>query len=90
MDEFTTFLKQQTFPCYVRLRVSPGAAKTRIVSLMDDDETWKCSVAAAPEKGKANTELKKFFRKQFRVSADVISGANDRTKLIKLDALPLP
>ncbi len=85
MDDFATFLKQQKFPCYIRLRIVPGASKSQIVALMDDGETWKCQVAAAPEKGKANAELKKFFRKQFGISAEVISGATDRTKLVKLE-----
>ncbi len=85
MDDFAAFLAQQTFPSYLRIKVVPGKAKTAIVGQMSDGETWKCDVAAAPEKGKANAELLKFFHKQFGVSADIISGGTDRIKLVKLD-----
>lgn len=84
MDDFKAFLSQQTFPLYVRIRVVPGAQKTEIIGLMDDKETWKVRIAAAPEKGKANKELVAFLHKAMMISAEVISGANDRIKLLKL------
>ena len=52
---------------------------------MDDGETWKIRVAAPAEKGKANAELMRYLQKHFGVTAAIISGATDRTKLVKLD-----
>ena len=85
MDEFAAFLRTQTLPVYVRLRITPGAQATQIMQLMDDDKTWKVRVAAPPEKGKANAELMRYLQKRFGVTAAIISGATDRTKLVKLD-----
>ena len=84
MDEFAGFLRAQTLPVYVRLRITPGAQRTELGELMDDGETWKMRIAAPPEKGKANAELVRFFAKQLGVCAQVVSGATDRTKLVKL------
>ena len=71
---------------YLAVKVMPGSAKTEFREQMADD-TYKISVAAAPEKGKANTELIKFLAREFKVLKNqiaIISGAGERTKLIKL------
>jgi uncharacterized protein YggU (UPF0235/DUF167 family) len=48
---------------YLSGKVIPGAQKTSLVEKMDDGETWKFRVAAPPEKGKANTELVRYLKK---------------------------
>ena len=71
---------------YLRVKVRPNAAETRVKEIMAD-ETVKIDLAAAPEKGKANLELIKFFAKEFDVDKSrikIISGAGERVKLIKL------
>lgn len=71
---------------YLALKVIPGSAKTEFREIMADG-TYKLAIAAAPEKGKANTELIKFLAKEFRVLKNqiiIISGAGERTKLIKV------
>jgi len=71
---------------YLAVKVVPGSAKTEFREMMADD-VYKIAVAAAPEKGKANTELIKFLAKELQVSKDrfkIIAGAGDKTKLIKI------
>ena len=71
---------------YLAVKVIPGSAKTEFRQLMEDD-TYKIAIAAAPEKGKANTELIKFLAKELKVLKSrlvIISGAGERTKLVKI------
>lgn len=71
---------------YLRVKARPGASKTVLKSIMDDD-TLKLDIAAPPEKGKANIELIRFLSEQFNTQKDeikIISGASDKLKLIKI------
>ncbi|MDP3043172.1 MAG: DUF167 domain-containing protein [bacterium] len=71
---------------YLRIKARPGAAKTAVREITDD-ETVKMDIAAPPVKGKANKELVEFLAKNFAVSKNnvkIISGAASRTKLIKI------
>ena len=70
----------------MRLKVLPGASKTKIREIMED-ETIKIDVAAVPEKGKANKELIKYLAKEFGVNKEnikILSGISRRIKLIKI------
>ncbi len=70
---------------YFRAKISPGAAKNEFVQVLDDAEkTVKIKIAAVPEKGKANKEIVKFFGKEFGCACEIVSGAMDSVKLIKL------
>ena len=71
---------------YLRIKVLPGAGKSDFLDTMADG-TIKIAVAAAPEKGKANQELIKFLAEELgvrRYQVEIISGAGDRTKLVKV------
>ncbi|MCK4539612.1 DUF167 domain-containing protein [Candidatus Parcubacteria bacterium] len=71
---------------YLRLKINPGSAKSKIKDVMAD-ETIKINIAAKPEKGKANKELIKLLSKQFGADKNnikIISGAGDRLKLVKI------
>ncbi|MFA7681977.1 MAG: DUF167 domain-containing protein [Candidatus Peribacteraceae bacterium] len=68
------------------VRAVPGAAKTRIMEVMDD-ESVKIAVAAPPEKGKANAELIKFLAKEFSVAkgnVEIVAGKTARVKLVRV------
>jgi len=73
-------LKGETF---ARIRVVPKSPRTEIVETMADG-TLKMRVKAVPEKGKANDEISRFFRKNYKLNCVIISGQTARTKLIKL------
>ena len=71
---------------YLAIKVVPSSARTEFREIMADG-TYKIAIAAAPEKGKANTELIKFLAKEFVVFKSrlvIISGAGERTKLVKI------
>jgi uncharacterized protein len=71
---------------YLRVKVIPGAPKTEIKGEMADG-TLKISVAAAPEKGRANQALVEFLAAEFGVpkaGIKIISGAGARIKLVKI------
>ena len=71
---------------YLAVKVIPGSAKSEFRELMADN-TYKIAIAAAPEKGKANLELIKFLAHEFKIEKSrliIISGAGERTKLIKI------
>lgn len=78
-------LKTAQEPIYLRIKVLPGSAKNEFVELMEGEEsTLKVRIAAPPEKGKANKEIVKFFKKQFGVNCEIVSGVTDAVKLITL------
>lgn len=71
---------------YLAVKVIPGSSKTEFREIMADG-TYKIAIAAAPEKGKANTELIKFLARELKVLKSrlvIISGAGERTKLVKI------
>ena len=69
---------------YLRIKVRPGASKSEVIDILSDD-TIKINVAAAPERGKANKELSKFLKKEFKAGdIKIISGKAERIKLIKI------
>jgi uncharacterized protein (TIGR00251 family) len=87
-SQILQFKKQlaDTGELYLTVRARPGAAKTQIKSLMDD-ESFKIDIAAPPEKGKANEELIKFLAKEFNLNKSevvILSGKADKLKLLKL------
>jgi len=68
------------------VRAVPGAAKTRVMEIMDD-ESVKIAIAAPPEKGKANIELIRFLAKEFGVAkenVEIVAGKTARVKLIRV------
>ena len=71
---------------YLRIKARPGAAKTAIKEIMDD-ETMKVNIAALPVKDKANQELVKFLAKEFDIlknNVKIISGVGERVKLVRI------
>ena len=72
---------------FLRVRVQPKSGRSEIVGLMEDGETVKVKLKAAPEGGKANAELAELLADYFQVSksnVSVISGQTARLKLIKI------
>lgn len=71
---------------YLRVKIHPGAAKNEIKGMLDDG-TIKISIAAPPEKNKANIALLKLLAKVFTTDKNnvkIISGFTERVKLIKI------
>jgi uncharacterized protein len=69
----------------VRLRVSPGAARTGIVGPHGDG--WKIRVAAAPERGRANEAVLDALADSLALSRDavrIVSGTRGRDKIVEV------
>ncbi len=72
---------------YLKVKVLPSAPKTEFKDFLYDGMI-RMSIAAAPERGKANKELIRFLSKEFRVNKKnvrIISGAGSRVKLVKIN-----
>jgi uncharacterized protein (TIGR00251 family) len=69
----------------VRLRVSPGAGRARIVGRYGD--AWKVRVTAPPEHGRANEAVLRLLADTLalpRASVALVSGHGGRDKVVEL------
>jgi uncharacterized protein (TIGR00251 family) len=72
----------------LRLRVSPGAARTEVVGRHGD--AWKVRVTAAPERGKANGAVLRLLADTLGVPVacvTLVAGHGDRDKVVELTGL---
>jgi uncharacterized protein len=72
----------------LRLRVSPGAARTEIVGRRGD--AWKVRVTAAPERGRANAAVVQLLADTLAVprgAISVVSGHTSKDKIVELDGV---
>ncbi len=72
----------------LRLRVSPGAARTEIAGRHGD--AWKVRVGVAPERGRANEAVLRLFAERLQLprrSVTLVSGHAGRDKVIELRGL---
>jgi uncharacterized protein (TIGR00251 family) len=68
------------------IRVSPGASRSAVIGEYDD--ALKVSIAAPPEKGKANKALIEFLSQVLetrRASVSVVSGETSRDKVVAVE-----
>lgn len=76
-------VNNKKFPLFLRIKITPGTEKNEIVEKTESNK-WKIRIKAQPEKGKANNELIRFFKKDYKIDAVIISGHSSRIKLIKI------
>jgi uncharacterized protein (TIGR00251 family) len=72
----------------LRLRVTPGAARSEIVGRHGD--AWKVRVGAAPEAGRANKALLRLLSERLRIPVSrlsIVSGHAGRDKVVELEGL---
>ncbi len=65
--------------------VSPGARTTELVGRHGD--AWKVRVAAAPEKGRANSAVEALLSGLLGVPVSVVGGASSRRKIVDVPGL---
>jgi uncharacterized protein len=71
---------------YLRIKVKPNAGITEMAGRLDDG-TLKINIKSPAEKGKANKEMIEFLAMYFKINKkciSIISGKNERIKLIKI------
>jgi len=74
----------------IMLRVSPGSSRTAVTGRYLDG--WKVSVAAVPERGKANEEVVRVLAEVLALPKRriaVVAGRSSRTKIVEVDGLTL-
>jgi uncharacterized protein YggU (UPF0235/DUF167 family) len=72
----------------LRLRVSPGAARTELAGRYGD--AWKVRVNVAPERGRANDAVVRLLEARLRMprgSVSVVAGSASRDKVVELHGL---
>jgi hypothetical protein len=72
----------------LRLRVAPGARRSAVVGRLGD--RWKVSVAAAPERGKANDQVVALLADRLglrRPDVRVVAGLGTRDKVVELTGI---
>jgi hypothetical protein len=77
-------------PARLRLRVSPGSARSEVVGRHGDG--WKVRVSAPPEDGRANAAVVRLLADAVSVSRDavsVVSGLGSRDKIVELAGIEL-
>lgn len=70
------------------VRVRPSASQSVVKSIMSDG-SLKIDVAAVPEEGEANHELRRMLAEAFGVSIDcieILSGDSGRLKRVRVSA----
>ena len=67
----------------LKIAVKTNSPKTEITSYDKTKNTIKLNVKAQPEKGKANTEIIKFFTKLTKKKTSIISGKTSKQKTLK-------
>ena len=75
-------------PTRLRLRVSPGATRARVVGPHGD--AWKIRVAAPPEGGRANDAVIQLLSETLdvpRSAVTVVSGHGARDKMVELTGI---
>ena len=61
------------------IKVVPNSSKTKLI---EENDELKLYLKAIPDKGKANAELTKFFKKEYNLSVSIKSGKTSRKKII--------
>ena len=77
MDIFS-FIKDNK----LKIIVKPNSSKNEVLG--EDKGRLKVAIKAEPEKGKANKELIKFFRKLTKSEVRIVSGLKSRKKMLKI------
>ena len=71
----------------VDVKVVPRSARSEVTGFMEDG-ALKIKVAAVPDRGKANEELRSFLAKQFGVGkgmVKIIAGETSQRKVLRID-----
>jgi uncharacterized protein len=72
----------------IQLRIAPGSRETAVVGRYGS--SWKIRVAAAPERGRANSALIAYLARELGIAQagiKVVAGATGRDKLVELPGI---
>ena len=77
--DISAFIKNN----HLTILAKPNAPKTKITGFLGNK--IKIDVHAQPEDGKANKEIIKFFKKNYKLNIEIISGKTSKEKLLKIN-----
>lgn len=63
--------------------IKPNSPKTELKGFDKNQQAYRLDIKAAPEKGKANQEVIRFFAKKMKKHVKIISGLRKRKKVLK-------
>jgi uncharacterized protein (TIGR00251 family) len=66
----------------LKIKVIPHSSRNELVKV--DESELKLYLKAAPEKGKANKEVIRFFKKKLGLRVEIRSGEKSREKLLRV------
>ena len=78
------FLKQEIKGKLLKVKVKPGSKENSVESWDKETQTLFVRLKAAPEKGKANSELLKFLKRELCIDARLKSGFASREKIVEI------
>ena len=67
----------------LKIKVKPSSNRNKIVKM--GDGTFKIRIKSAPEKGKANKELRKYLKKVTGIPVKITTGLTSENKTIEFD-----
>ncbi len=70
----------QTFTILVKTNMP----RTEVIEFDKERNAYRMNVHARPEAGKANVEIMKYFKKEYKLNIEIISGFTSREKLVKI------
>lgn len=79
-----TKFQDEKFPSYFKLVVKPGMQRTEFLGFDSERRAFRMNLHARPEKGKANMEILKYFRKEFKKNIEIVSGTTSREKFVRI------
>ena len=66
----------------LKIKVVPNSSRTELKEI---NNQLKLYLQAVPEKGKANKEVIKFFKKEYNLKVEIKSGSKSRDKVLRLN-----
>ena len=68
----------------LKIIVNPNSPKNEIKTFDKEKQSLRVNIKAPPEKGKANKEIIKFFKKLLKKEVKIISGLKNKTKILRI------
>jgi uncharacterized protein len=75
MISLTSYITNNSFT----VKVIPNASRTELI---EENKALKLYLKAQPQKGKANEQLIKFFKKEYNLKVEITKGKTSRTKFL--------
>lgn len=70
--------------CRLKIIVKPNSSTNEIIGFDEDKKALRVNIKAAPEKGEANKEVIKFFRKLLKKEVRIKSGFIGKEKVLEI------